>query len=118
MKIYKDQVFEGMQKDGTVVLNILPESEFRKLHIKGSESLPWGKDPDAFFKEVVQKYGRTKNFIVYGERFGLLDSFMAARVLEEGDLKVRNYAGGLQEWYRSGLPVDGTLAHPEPVEGA
>lgn len=118
MKIFKDQVLEGMKKEETVVLNILPENEFRKLHIKGSENMPLGKDPGAFFKEVVEKYGRKKNFIVYGERFGLLDSFMAARVLEEGNLKALNYSGGLEEWHRSGLPVDGTLAHPEPVEGA
>lgn len=118
MRIYIDQVFESMKRDETVLLSVLPTSEFRKLHIKGSENLPFGKDPEAFCGEVVEKYGRKKNFIVYGERFGLLDSYMAARALEEKDIQVLNYSGGLEEWYRSGLPVDGTQVHPEPGEGA
>ena len=118
MRIYIDQVFENMKRDGTVVLNVLPQNEFRKLHIKGSESLPLGKDPEAFCKEVVEKYGREKKFIVYGERFGLLDSYMAARALEEGKLQVLNYSGGIEEWYRSGLPVDGTRLQPGPEEVA
>lgn len=117
MRIYIDQVFEDMQRDETVVLNILPPAEFRQLHIKGSENLPLGKDPEAFGKEVVEKYGRDKKFIVYGDHFGLLDSYFAARALEEGNLKVLNYSGGIQEWFRAGLPVDGTRIHPEP-EGA
>lgn len=118
MRIYIDQVFEDMRRDETVVLNVLPPAEFRKLHIKGSENLPLGKDPDAFGKEVMEKYGRERKFIVYGERFGLLDSYIAARQLEDRDLKVLNYSGGIEEWFRSGLPVDGTRIHAEPAEGA
>ena len=114
MRIYIGDVFESMKKEETVLLNVLPESEFKKLHIKGSQNLPLGKDSGAFCKEVVEKYGRKKNFIVYGDHFGLLDSYMATRALEEGNLKVLNYSGGLQEWYKSGLPVDGTVVHPEP----
>ncbi len=118
MRIYIDQVFESMKREETVILNVLPQSEFRKLHITGSENLPLGKDPEAFCQEVVEKYGRKKNFIVYGERFGLLDSYMAARALEEKELQVLNYSGGIEEWFRSGLPVDGTQIHPEPEQGA
>jgi len=118
MRIYIDQVFENMNIEGAVILNVLPEKDYRKLHIKGSENLPLGKDPEAFCEEVVEKYGRKKKFIVYGERFGLLDSYMAARALEEKDLQVLNYSGGIEEWYRSGLPVDGTQVHPEPKADA
>lgn len=118
MRIYIEQVFEDMKKDETVVLNVLSKSDFQKLHIKGSVNLPLGKDTEAFCREVVEKYGREKKFIVYGDHFGLLDSYLATQALEEGNLKVLNYSGGVEEWRRSGLPVDGTQVHPEPVEGA
>ena len=113
MRVYSEQVLDCMRTDGTVILNILPKSDFQKLHIKGSKSLPLGKDPDAFYEELVEKYGQKKMFIVYGLRFGLLDSYIAARVLEDRGLKVLNYTGGLEEWHRLGLPVGGTQILPE-----
>ena len=115
MRIYIDQVIEQMKREETVVLNVLPKSEFRKLHIKGSENHPLKEDTAAFSSEVEEKYGRKKQFIVYGDHFGLLDSFFAARVLEDHGLNVRNYSGGIQEWHRAGLPVGGTDVGVEPV---
>ncbi len=108
MKIDKDDVLEKMKSDKVVVLNILSKSDFKKLHIKGSESHPMTEDPSVFSKEVEGKYGKGKSFIVYGERFGLLDSYFASKILEEQGLKAVNYAGGVQEWYKAGLPVEGT----------
>jgi rhodanese-related sulfurtransferase len=70
-------------------------------------------DPAAFSKEVEEKYGKGKSFVVYGDRFGLLESYMAAKALEDRGLQALNYSGGLQEWYRAGLPVVGTDAVPE-----
>jgi rhodanese-related sulfurtransferase len=116
MRIYADQVLKSMNADETVVLNVLPESEFRKLHIKGSENLPLGQDPEAFYNKVVEKYGKKKKFILYGDRFGLLDSYFAVVALEERNLTALNYSGGVQEWFRMGMPVDGTQTHPKPEE--
>jgi rhodanese-related sulfurtransferase len=118
MRIYRDQVIENMKKEETVVLNILSKSDYRKLHIQGSENLPLGEDSEAFSKEVEGKYGKKKMFSVYGDHFGLLDSFLAAKALEDHGLSVLNYSGGVQEWYRSGLPVGGTQITPEPAVGA
>src|SRR5690349_16254912 len=113
MKIDKDQVFEKIKKGQAVVLNVLSRGAFNKLHIRGSESQPLMADFDAFAKEVAGKYGKSKPFIVYGDRFGLLESFFAARALEDHGLDAMNYSGGLQEWRRAGLPVEGTEANVE-----
>src|SRR5580698_8237686 len=108
MKIDMLQLFENMKSDKVVVLNVLSKSDFKKLHINGSESHPMTADPAIFSKEVAEKYGKGKPFVVYGDRFGLLESYLAARALEEHGLRALNYSGGLQEWSRAGLPVEGT----------
>ena len=114
MKIDRDQVLENMRDGKVIVLNVLSRSDFKKLHIKGSESHPLIEDPKEFSKDVEGKFGKGKSFIVYGDRFGLLESFMAAKAMEEHGMKVLNYAGGVQEWYRAGLPVGGTETEAKP----
>ncbi len=110
MKIDKEELLVSLTKDQVVVLNILPKGEFKKLHIKGSESHPLTEDLEDFSKEVAGKYGKAKSFILYGERFGKLDSFFATKALEDHGLKALNYSGGLREWHKAGLPVEGTEA--------
>jgi rhodanese-related sulfurtransferase len=108
MKIDKEQVIESMRSGKAVVLNVLSKGDFKKLHIKGSESQPLTEDPKEFSKEVEAKYGKGKSFIVYGDHFGLLESYFAARALEDHGFQALNYSGGLREWHRAGLPVEGT----------
>jgi rhodanese-related sulfurtransferase len=110
MKIDKEKMIESMKMGQVVVLNILPKSDYKKLHIKGSESHPFADDPVSFIKEVEVNYGKKKSFILYGDHFGLLDSFLAAKALEDHGFQALNYPGGLREWYRAGLPVEGTEA--------
>ncbi len=37
MSLTKEEVFEKMKEEGVVVLNVLPEPDFQKLHIQGSQ---------------------------------------------------------------------------------
>ena len=115
MKIDKDDVVESMKSDKVIVLNILSKSDFKKLHIKGSENQPLTEDHAEFSKEVLGKYGKGKSFIVYGDRFGLLDSYFATKALEDQGMKALNYSGGVQEWHKAGLPVGGTDSVVEVV---
>lgn len=114
MKIEKAQVFEKLTKGEAVILNVLSKAQFKRLHIRGSENLPLGEDEEAFCREAKERFGKEKTFIVYCDHFGLLDSFMAAQALETRGMTAFNYSGGLQEWFRSGLPVEGTQISPEP----
>jgi rhodanese-related sulfurtransferase len=109
MKVDKEHVIEKMKDQKVVVLNVLSKADFKKLHIKGSENIPYTTDPKEFSAEVLEKYGKGKSFITYCDHWGLLTSFEATKALTDSGLDALNYAGGVQEWYRAGLPVEGTL---------
>ena len=110
MILTKEQVFKNMSDEKVVILSVLSKAEFKKLHIKGSQNVPLNDDPALFTKEVGEKYGKGRSFIVYGERFGFLESYEAAKVLNDSGFEARNYSGGVREWHRAGLPVEGTEA--------
>src|SRR5690348_15046401 len=104
----KEEVLKKMSEKGVVVLNILPRKDFTELHIKGSENIPLTKDTDDFCREVVARFGKGTHFIVHGQKLGLLDSYWATRALTAEGLSAQNYAGGMLEWQRAGLPVEGS----------
>jgi rhodanese-related sulfurtransferase len=108
MVVKKEQVFEKLMDDQFIVLNVLSKADFQKLRIKGSHNLPLTPDHKAFAIEVQKTYGKDKSFITYGDHFGLLDSYEAARAMDEHGLQVENYAGGVQDWYKAGFPSEGT----------
>jgi rhodanese-related sulfurtransferase len=112
MKVDKEHVIEKLKDQKVVILNVLSKAEFKKLHIKGSENIPFAADPKVFSAEVLEKYGKGKSFITYCDRMGILDSFEATKALTDSGLDSVNYSGGVQEWYRAGLPVEGTLVEP------
>jgi rhodanese-related sulfurtransferase len=112
MKVDKEHVMKKINKENVVVLNVLSKADYKKLHIKGSENHPLTADPQVFSREVAEKYGKGKSFILYCDHLGLLASFEATKALTDFGLDAVNYSGGLQEWYRAGLPVEGTLVAP------
>lgn len=112
MRVNKEQVLDQMGDAKVVLLNVLSKGDYKKLHIKPSESHPFAGDPEAFFKEIHGKYGKEKSFILYCDHFGLLESYEATQALTERGLKAVNYSGGLREWQKAGLPLDGTDVHP------
>lgn len=116
MKVDKEHVVESINRKGVVVLNVLSKADFKKLHIKGSENQPLTSDTKVFSEEVAQKYGKDKSFILYCDHLGLLESFEATKALTDHGLKAVNYAGGVREWYRAGLPVEGTDVEQKPGE--
>ena len=61
-----------------------------------------------FCREAAERFGKDKHFIVYGERLGMLDSYLAASALSAEGFHVENYPGGLLEWHYSGMPVEGS----------
>lgn len=105
----KEEVLKKMSEQGVVVLNILPREDFAKLHIKGSVNLPLTKDLVSFCRQAVERFGKKTYFIIHGQQLGLLDSYWATRALADEGLSAQNYAGGLLEWHRAGLPVEGSM---------
>ena len=118
MALTRDEVSQKISRAGFVVLNILPVENFRKLHISGSASFPMKKDMAEFCREAAEKFGKDKRFILYGEKLGMLDSYLATSALSAEGFHAENYPGGLLDWYRSGMPVEGSEADPHPVAPA
>ena len=100
-----------MKDESTVVLDILPEDDFKRLHIMGSESFTFGQNVRSFLLAVEKKYGKEKFFITYcANRKDSLSSRNAAFVLKEQGFRADDYPGGIQEWSDAGLPIEGTEA--------
>jgi len=115
MVVTKEQVIQRISGGQTVLLNVLAKEDYKKLHIAGSENHPMTADPVEFSRSVQEKYGKGKGFVLYGDHFGLLESYLATKALVENGLKAENYSGGVQEWLRAGLPVEGTSRGPSPA---
>lgn len=104
---------EALMHRGDVrLLNVLPASSFEKTHIPGSESVPFETLED----RAPESLERDEEIVVHcsGPDCGL--SPRATRLLTaKGYERVRDFAGGLVEWIRSGRDVirDGVRISPE-----
>jgi rhodanese-related sulfurtransferase len=111
MAITKEEILEKMKEKDTVVLDVLPKTDYDLLRIKGSFSLPlMGTRPEKFVQEAVEKYGSDKFFITYCSGFPCRHFQEAATALAQAGFKAEGYAGGIQEWAESGFPVEGIQA--------
>jgi len=107
MSITKEGVLARMGGMGSVVLNVLSGAEYRELHIRGSVSLPLGKDPKAFARKVEERYGKGSSLITYGSDLTSHTAIDAAQALQERGLKAEAYLSGMREWKQEGYPVEG-----------
>jgi rhodanese-related sulfurtransferase len=110
MSMTKEAVRDKMNDKNTLVLNVLPETDFVKLHIKGSENLPMGLSTADFVQAVEKKYGKDKFIITYCAGLTCNAGTEAAKALQEKGFKANDYAGGTKEWSEAGFPTEGTEA--------
>ena len=112
MAITKEAILEKMKEKDTVVINVLPKTDYDLLRIKGSQCLPLvGTRPEKFVQEVEETYGKDKFFITYCSGFPCRHFQEAAVALTQAGLQAEGYAGGIQEWAESGFPVEGLQAN-------
>jgi rhodanese-related sulfurtransferase len=116
MLMMKEDVQELMTDTKVVVLNVLPENDYAKLHIKGSENLPLGTNPDDFVKAVEKRYGNDKFFITYCAGLTCTAGSQAAKALRQKGFKANEYPGGIQDWSQAGFPTGGSEAQDRAVE--
>ncbi|HJT24396.1 MAG TPA: rhodanese-like domain-containing protein [bacterium] len=108
MALTKEMVREKMKDKNTVVLNVLPRGDYDKMHIKGSHSLPWDKDPARLATVVEGRYGRDKFFITHCSGYSCQLGPDAAKALKAAGFKADDYPGGIQEWSEAGFPIEGS----------
>jgi len=115
MSISKEAVFEKMKQANVVVLDVMPEGEFQKLHIQGSYNLPLAEDFGAFAREVERQYGKEKFFILYGSNITSYSAIEATEALQKRGFEAEAYLGGMKEWIGVGLPAEGTYASKKAI---
>jgi rhodanese-related sulfurtransferase len=112
MPLTKEIMKTKIHKKNIVILNVLPEEEFLKLRIKGSNNLPLTQDHDAFVAEVDKRYGKNFEFITHSADSGCAAGMHAAIALKKNGFKADYYPGGVREWDESGLPTEGLRPRP------
>ena len=117
MSMTKEEVQVKLRDSNVVVLNVLPDTDYDKLHIKGSENLPLGLSMDHFIEEVTKRYGKDKFLITYCAGVTCNAGPGAAKALKEKGFRADDYAGGMQEWLEAGFPTDGSEAKVPAVAG-
>ncbi len=110
MGMSKEAVKDKMKDAKVVVLNVLPESDYSKLHIKGSDNIPMGLKDDDFVQAVEKKYGKDKFFITYCAGLSCNAGPNAAKALQRKGFKANDFKGGIAEWSNAGYPTEGTEA--------
>jgi len=110
MSLSKEDVSEKMRQARVVVLNVLPEEEFQKLHIQGSRSLPLGQDQGAFVQAVEKQYGKERLLIIYGSNITSHAAIDAVEALRNRGFNAEVYLSGMKDWNEAGWPVEGSLS--------
>ncbi len=110
MSMSKEAVKDKMKDQNVIVLNVLPEAEYTKLHITGSKSIPLGTSTESFAQEVEKQFGKNHFIITYCASVTCDSAPKAAKALLEKGFKAADYAGGIKEWSEVGYPTGGTDA--------
>ncbi len=109
MPMTKEAVKDRMEDGNTVLLNVVSEADYARLHIKGSENFPKGSDDD-FARAVEKKYGKARFFITYCAGPTCAAGAKAAQALRDNGFRADHYPGGSREWSQAGYPTEGTDA--------
>ncbi len=108
MSMTKEAVMEKMKEKNVVVLNVLSDAEYAKLHIKGSENLPLGLKAEDFVQAAEKRFGKTRFLITYCAGFTCNAGPEAAKALKARGFEAEDYPGGMKEWSDAEFPTEGT----------
>jgi rhodanese-related sulfurtransferase len=112
MSMTKEAVQEKMKEKDVVVLNVLSDGDYAKLHIKGSENLPFGLRTEDFVQAAEKRFGKTRFLITYCAGLTCNAGPDAAKALKARGFQAEDYPGGMKDWSDTGLPTEGTEAKP------
>ena len=102
--VTKEDVLRHLEKGTAVVVNVLAKHSYDEIHIKGSVSIPFDLVEDGKLDAIEGN----KEVITYCKNYTCLASKRAARILQGKGFNAYAYEGGIEEWQKSGLPVEGT----------
>lgn len=108
LPLTKEEVLSRMKDSGVILVNVLTEKDFDKIHIQGSQCLTLGQNVRAFAIVAKRKFQKGTHFITYGLDGESLLGLNAAKILVSSGFKADHYPGGLADWVKAALPTDGT----------
>ena len=100
--IDRDTVQRFLAEEEAVLIEVLPEEEFQRLHIRGAVNIPL----ERIGSVCRARYQTEQRLIVYCSDEDCAASDLAARKLEAfGFRHVLEYGGGKKDWQDAGLPL-------------
>lgn len=101
-----------------MVVNVLETEQYKDCHIKGSISVPFDQ-----LEKLAQQVDQDTELVFYCSNYMCAASGKAAKLFQQkGFKRVWAYEAGMNEWYRKGLPVEGSCkaaylkSSNEPIE--
>lgn len=108
MSLTREEVLEKMKDPSVVLLDVSPQEDFDRLHIKDSQNLTLGPNIRSFEAAAVRRFTKNTFFITYGADGNGTLSQNAAKLLTVHGFQAKHYGGGLRDWSQAGLPIGGT----------
>lgn len=102
--VTKEEVLKHLENGTAVVVDVLARHSYGQVHIKGAVSIPFDMVEDGRLDAIFGK----NDVITYCKNHTCLASKRAARILREKGYNAMAYEGGIEEWEKSGLPVEGS----------
>ncbi len=104
--VSKEDVLKFLEKGTAVIVNVLARHSYDEIHIKGSISIPFDLVEDG----RLDALGDQINVVTYCKNYTCLASKRAASILKHKGYNASAYEGGIEEWEKAGLPVEGSRA--------
>ncbi|MDO8493886.1 MAG: rhodanese-like domain-containing protein [Deltaproteobacteria bacterium] len=94
------------QKKNLALIDVLPETDFKKGHIPGSKNLPVSRGD--FETKIQKEFGnKAQPVVVYCASKTCPAAPTAAQKLEKlGYQNVYDFDGGMEEWKQKGNPIE------------
>ena len=99
--ISKSELLEKMEHDDVVVIDVRPEDEYRKGHIKRALSIP-----EKNLHERLEELSGEIEVVAYCRGPLCLMADEAVNYLNKNGFKAKRLEYGFPEWQESGLPVE------------
>jgi len=99
--ISKDELWQRIQDDDVVVIDVRPEVEYQKGHIAGAISVPLSQ-----LKDKIAEIPQDREIVAYCRGPYCVLSAEATSMLRGAGYKAKRLKEGLPEWREAGLPIN------------
>lgn len=95
--------FSKKSEPQLIIINVLSEEDFQDCHIKGSIHVSFDD-----IEEKIKTFDKQNSYVIYCADYACMASGYVAKLMQDkGFEHVWEYAGGMNDWFNKGLPVEG-----------